>query len=69
MLSVHGTETSVPYLLSDNYMDSLVSFSAEILSRVLSASLQMKSGKFSSSESEVKLCGPFLDTTDSLFFL
>ncbi|XP_049622071.1 CST complex subunit CTC1 [Suncus etruscus] len=44
VLSVHRAETSVPDLLSDNFIDSLVSFSAEILSRVLSASLQMKSG-------------------------
>lgn len=37
VLSVHGAEISVPYLLGDNYIDSLVSFLAEILSCVVSA--------------------------------
>ncbi|XP_054989823.1 CST complex subunit CTC1 isoform X2 [Sorex araneus] len=66
VLGIRRTETSLSDLFSDKFTDSLVSFSAEILSRTLSASLQTKSGSAGADRGCVKLTVA-LETADCKF--
>ncbi|XP_055970947.1 CST complex subunit CTC1 isoform X2 [Sorex fumeus] len=66
VLGIRRTETSLPDLFSDKCTDSLVSFSAEILSRTHSAFLQMKSGSAGADRGCMKLTVA-LETADCKF--